>query len=114
MNKTRTLLFGSLVAGAMLVGIVLGATVLARSSFGPTIANAATATPSPAFKTNEDATHEKGESAAQEAAENSGQRPFGGGGGFNGHSNEDPTHETGETAAHEAAENAAKPATATP
>jgi uncharacterized membrane protein len=113
MNKTRTLLFGSLVAGAMLVGIVLGATVLAKSSFGPTIANAATATPSPAFKSNEDATHEKGETAAQEAAENSGQRPFAGGG-LNGHSNEDPTHEKGESAAREAAENAAKPATATP
>lgn len=113
MNKTRTLLFGSLVAGAMLVGIVLGATVLAKSSFGPTIANAATATPTPAFKSNEDATHEKGETAAQEAAENSGQRPFGGGG-LNGHPNEDPTHEKGETAAREAAENAAIKATPTP
>jgi len=41
MNKTRTLLFGSLVAGAMLVGIVLGATVLAKSSFGPANVSAA-------------------------------------------------------------------------
>ena len=113
MNKTHTLLFGSLVAGAMLVGIVLGATVLAKSSFGPTIANAATATPTPAFKSNEDATHEKGETATQEAAENSGQRPFGGGG-LNGHPNEDPAHEKGETAAREAAENAAIKATPTP
>lgn len=108
MNKTRTLLFGSLVAVAMLFGIVLGATVLAKSSVGPTNAAAAAATPSPAFKSNEDATHEKGETAAQEAAENSGQRPLGG---RNGHPNEDPTHEKAETAAREAAENAAIKAT---
>jgi uncharacterized membrane protein len=112
MNKTRTLLFGSLVAGSMLVGIVLGATVLARSSFGPANAFAASATPTPSFKSNEDPTHEKGESAAQEAAENSGQRPFGGG--FNGHSNEDPTHEKGESAAREVAENAAAKVSPTP
>jgi hypothetical protein len=111
MNKTRTLLFGSLVAVAMLFGIVVGATVLAKSSFGPTTAAAAAATPSPAFKSNEDAIHEKGETAAQEAAENSGQRPPGG---RNGHPNEDPTHEKGETAAREAAENAAIKATPTP
>ncbi|HEY2599579.1 MAG TPA: hypothetical protein VGJ79_14010 [Candidatus Dormibacteraeota bacterium] len=113
MNKTRALLFGSLVAGAMLVGIVLGATILAKSSFSPANVFAATSTPPPAFKSNEDATHEKGETAAQEAAENSGQRPFGGGG-LNGHSNETATHEAGESTAREAAENAAKPATATP
>ncbi|HXC77162.1 MAG TPA: hypothetical protein VNU19_08925 [Candidatus Acidoferrum sp.] len=35
MNKIRALMFGSLVAGAMLVGIVLSTTVLAKSSFGP-------------------------------------------------------------------------------
>src|ERR1700693_4840650 len=103
MNKTRTLLFGSLVAGAMLVGIALGATVLAKSSFGPALAAAAATSPAPTFKSNEDPAHEKGESAVQEAAENSGQRPFGGG--FNGHSNKDPTHEKGESAAREAAEN---------
>src|SRR3979490_1628015 len=100
MNKTRTLLCGSRVAGAMLVGMVLGATILSKSSFSPANAFAATATPPPAFKSNEDPTHEKGETATQETAENSGQRPFGGGG-LNGHSNEDPTHETGESAARE-------------
>lgn len=110
MNKNRTLLFGSLVAAAMLFGVLLGATVLAKSSLIPV--NAATASPSPSFKSNEDATHEKGETAAQEAAENSGQRPFGGG--FGGHSNEDATHEKGETAAREAAENAAAKASPTP
>lgn len=75
----------------MVVGIVLGATVLANSSFGPANAFAASATPTPSFKSNENPAHEKVDSAAQEAAENSGQRPFGGG--FNGQSNEDPTNE---------------------
>jgi hypothetical protein len=86
--------------------------VLSKSSFSPANAFAATASPTPGFKSNEDATHEKGETAAQEAAENSGQRPFGGG--FGGHSNEDPTHEKGETAAREAAENAAAKVSPTP
>jgi hypothetical protein len=112
MKNTRTLLFGSLVAVAMLFGIVLGATVLAKSSVTPANAAVTAASPSPGFKSNEDPTHEKGETAAQEAAENSGQRPFGGG--FGGHSNEDPTHEKGETAAQEAAENAAAKVSPTP
>ena len=111
MTKNRTLLFGSLVAAAMLFGVLLGATVLSKSSFSPANALAATATPTPAFKSNEDPTHEKGETAAHEAAENSGQRPFGG---RSGHSNEDPNHEKGETAAQEAAESAAAKASPTP
>ena len=111
MNKTRALLFGSLMAAAMLFGVVLGATVLAKSTLTPANAAAAAVSPAPTFKSNEDATHEKGETAAQEAAENSGQRPFGGG---VGHPNETATHESGETAAREAAENAAIKATPTP
>jgi uncharacterized membrane protein len=111
MNKNRILLFGSLVAAAMLFGVLLGATVLAKSSVTPASAAAAAASPAPSFKSNEDPAHEKGETAAQEAAENSGRRPFGG---RNGHSNEDPTHEKGETAAQEAAENAAATASPTP
>ena len=97
----------------MLIGIVLGATVLAKASFGPANVSAASTSPGPGFKSNEDPTHEKGESAAQEAAENSGQRPSGGGG-FNGHSNEDPTHEKSESAAREAAENAGTKVSPTP
>ncbi len=112
MNNNRTLLFGSLVAGAMLFGVLLGATVLSKSSFAPFNAAAAAASPTPSFRSNEDPNHEKGETAAQEAAENSGQRPFGGG--FGGHSNEDATHENGESAAQEAAENAAAKASPTP
>src|SRR5579859_369069 len=94
MNKTRTVAFASTVAAAMLFGGVLGATVLANVS-------AASPSPSPAaspgtFKSNEDPTHEKGESAAQEAAENNGTlHPGGGPGG--GPSNESPAHEATES-----------------
>jgi len=103
MNRTRTLVFASAIAGAMVFGGVFGATVLAHSSL--TAASAASAaSPSPgAFKSNEDPAHEKGESAAQEAAENNGTFHPGGPGA--GHPNEDPTHEAGESAAREAAEN---------
>ena len=104
MNKTRTVAFASTVAAAMLFGGVLGATVLAN-------VDAASPSPSPAaspgtFKSNEDPTHEKGESAAQEAAENNGTfhpgHPGGGPGG--GPSNESPAHEATESPSREASE----------
>jgi hypothetical protein len=65
MNKIRTLLFGSVVAAAMIVGGVIGATGLAKSPV--TSANAAfsAASPAPTFKSNEAAAHETGETAAQ-------------------------------------------------
>ena len=110
MNKTRILLFGSLVAAAMVVGGVIGATGLVRS---PVAAFAATASPTPTPKSNEATTHESGETAAREAAENSGQG-FGPGGPGGGHSNETAAHETGETASREAAENAGGTPPATP
>ena len=102
MNKTRTFVFASVITGAMLFGGLVGATAMARSPFANV--NAASPSPSPGqFRSNEDPTHEKGESAAQEAAENNGTfHPAGGPGG---HSNEDPSHEKNETAAQEAAEN---------
>ena len=114
MNKPRLVLFGSVIALAMVFGGVMGATVLARSSgVAPAFAALTAASPSPTFKSNEDATHEKNESAAQEAAENNGTfHPGGpgmGGRPCGGHSNEDATHEKSETAAQEAAENAACP-----
>jgi hypothetical protein len=59
------------------------------------------------FKSNEDPTHETGESATREQAENSGQFP-----GPGGHSNEASTHESSESSAREAQENAG--ATQTP
>ncbi len=87
----------------MVFGGVLGATVLARSTYTPANAALAAASPTPTFKSNENATHEAGESAAQEAAENSGTfRPGGGPGG--GQSNETSAHEAGESASQEAAE----------
>jgi hypothetical protein len=108
MNRTQSLVFGAAVVAAMFVGGVVGAAALARSM--PVSAAQTAASPSPGqFKSNEDATHEKGESAAQEAAENSGTfHPGGPGGPFAGQSNETSSHEAGESAAREAAENAAK------
>jgi hypothetical protein len=111
MNRIRALLIaGSLVAAAVLGG---AAATVVRGLDGIT-ANAATPATSPSpgsFVSNEDPAHEKGETAAQEAAENSGQRPRHGPGGPGGAGgaftpNEDPAHEAGESAAQEAAENA--------
>jgi len=106
MNKTRNLVFASTVAAAMAFGGVVGAAAVA---IAPLItANAASPSPSPAaspgtFKSNEDPAHEKGESAAQEAAENNGTfHPGGGPGG--GPSNESPAHEAAESPSREAAE----------
>lgn len=110
MNKTRILLFGSLVAAAMVVGGVIGATGLVKS---PVAAFAAAASPTPTPKSNEATTHESGETAAREGAENSGHG-FGPGGPGGGHSNETATHETGETATREAAESAGGTPPATP
>jgi hypothetical protein len=117
MNKARLVLFGSVIAAAMVFGGVMGATVLAQSTgLTPALAALTAASPSPSFRSNEDATHEKNESAAQEQAENNGTfHPGGpgvGGHPCGGHSNEDATHEKAETAAQEAAENAACPSPA--
>jgi hypothetical protein len=103
MNKTRILLFASTVAAAMLFGGVVGATVLAKSTLTSVSAASASPSPSPgAFKSEETASHEAGESAAQETAENNGTFHPGGPGG--GQSNESAAHEAGESAAREAAE----------
>jgi hypothetical protein len=110
MNKPTILIFGSVVAAAMAFGVVIGATGLVKA---PVAAFAATASPTPTPKSNEATTHESGETAAREAAENSGQA-FGPGGPGGGHSNETAAHETGETATREAAENAGAKPPATP
>lgn len=109
MNKTHSLIFGVPLVAAMFIGGIVGASAIARATTVSAAQSAASPAPSP-FKSNEDPTHEKGETAAHEAAENSGTfRPSGPGGpGFNGQSNETPAHEAGESAAHESAENAAK------
>jgi len=105
MNKTRLAVFASVIAAAMIFGGVMGATLFARGTFSNALA---AASPSPTFKSNEDPTHEKGESAAQEAAENNGTFHPGGPGGPGGpgahQSNESAAHEAGESAAQEAAE----------
>jgi len=120
MNKTRLILFASVIGAAMIFGGVMGATVFARGTLSNALAAIpAAASPSPTFKSNEDATHEKNESAAQEAAENNGTfhpagpgGPGAGGRPCGGHSNEDATHEKSESTAQEAAENAACPSPA--
>jgi hypothetical protein len=105
MNRPRLILFASVIASAMIFGGVMGATLFARGTLtNANAAFAAAASPSPTFKSNEDATHEKAESAAQETAENNGTFHPGGPGGPGGQSNESAAHEAGESAAREAAE----------
>jgi hypothetical protein len=105
MKNTRAVVLACSAAAAVgFGGVVFGINALAKS---PTSNILVATSPSPNFKSNEDAAHEKKESAAQEAAENNGTFHPGPGapGGPGGKSNEDPTHEKGETPAHEAAEN---------
>jgi hypothetical protein len=102
MDRSRVLLFASVVAAAMVFGGVFGAMVLAHSGLSPANAVLAASSPSPSPKSNEATTHEAGESAAQETAENNGTARPGGPG--NGPSNETSAHEAGESAAREAAE----------
>lgn len=88
----------------MVLGGVLTATALAKT---PLSVVYAAASPSPAFKSNEDPRHEKNESAAQEAAENNGTfhpGPGGPGGPGHGPSNETPSHEATESPSREASE----------
>jgi uncharacterized membrane protein len=104
MNKTRSLIFGSVVVASMIFGGVISATVFAKTSLPFNVSAASSAaSPSPGpFKSNEATAHEAGESAAQETAENNGTfRPGGPGGGP---SNETSAHEGTESAAREAAE----------
>jgi len=109
MDRTRVILFGAVVAAAMIFGGVAGATAFGGGTLTPAIAALTAASPSPTPKSNEATAHEAGESAAQEAAENNGTARLGGGHPCGGHANEDATHEKAETAAQEAAENAACP-----
>ena len=104
MNKTRTLVFASTVAGAMLFGGVVGATVLAHSPLSNVNAATPAAAASPSPKSNEAAAHETGETAAQETAENNGTAHHGGG-----PSNESAAHEATESPAREAAETPGTP-----
>ena len=99
---------GSLIAGGVIGATLAGPLAATAASNGTTLQLvAASASPNAGagtFKSNENATHEAGESATAEAQENSGQRPGGGTGTFT--PNENATHEQGESAAREAQENA--------
>jgi len=77
-NGIRKTVAAAAIAGSMLVGGVAGAVL-----YGVTTLTASAASPSPspsssstgAFVSNENATHEAGESVAREAQENAGQVP---------------------------------------
>ena len=103
-NSRALVLAASASAAVVFGGLMFGMNAFAKS---PAANFLAAASPSPTFKSNEDPTHEKGESAAREQAENNGTfHPGPGGPGPNGgKSNEDPTHEQSETPAREASEN---------
>lgn len=108
MTRAGRLLFGAVVGGVMIVGGVVSASVMAASRAGgvPALTSVfAAASPAATPRSNETAAHEQTETAAREAAENSGTFRPGGFGPGPGHSNETSTHEAGEPAAREAAEN---------
>jgi hypothetical protein len=88
MNQIRRIIVGAAVAGSLLTGGVIGATIAgplgasaastASTASTTSIAATTAATPSTGsgtFVPNENATHEAGESAAREAQENAGQVP---------------------------------------
>jgi hypothetical protein len=79
MNRVRTAVTAAAIAGSMLVGGVVGATLYGVSALSAAAAtNAASPAPGAAsgtFVPNETAAHEATESAAREAQENAGQVP---------------------------------------
>jgi hypothetical protein len=115
MNK-RSKWWIALGGSAALTAIIGASVVMAQtpSNTSPTPAPSGTAaagSPSPGtFKSNEDATHEKGETVEREAAEDSGK-------GFRGgvhKPNEDPAHEANESKDREAQENAGQAPSVSP
>ena len=123
--KKKLVLAGT-TATAMLVGGVIGASLIGSASADTTpspssgTTGGTTMTPATPWHSNTDPSHEAGESAARQAEEKtadaSGVRPAGDGGpgGFGGHSNTDPAHEAGESAAHAAEEKARDAAAPSP
>ena len=82
MNRIRMAIAGGAIAASMLTGGVIGAALSGASTIAanaattsPSTGSSTTAAPSGTFVPNEDATHEKGESAAREAQEGAGQFP---------------------------------------
>ena len=108
MTKLQSWLIVGVSAVALMIGVLL-ATGTFTSAQSPTPSPAPT---SGAFKSNEDPTHEAGESADREAQEDAGIFP---GKHRGGGPNEDPAHEASESAEREAQENANQaPATVSP
>ena len=103
----------TIAGGSLAVAAINPFGIASAQDSGTTPTAPAAPAPNGKFQSNEDPTHEAKETAAQEAAEDAGQRPSGGhfrGGG----SNEDPAHEATESAEREAQEDAGGPATPAP
>src|SRR5712692_10543089 len=111
MSKTQSWVMMGVSSIALIIGVLLATGALTSAQTNtPTTAPSATTAPGGTFKSNEDPTHEKSESADREAQEDSGTfHPRGGGH----RSNEDPTHESSESPEREAQENAGQAPTAT-
>jgi hypothetical protein len=85
MNLTRKAAVAAALAGSMLAGGAIGATVFQAGTSGAqtstttpssnSSSSGSTAAPSGTFHPNEDPTHEAGESAQREAQEDAGQVP---------------------------------------
>jgi hypothetical protein len=90
-------------AGSRLIGDV-GTQAARNTASNPFVLAAATPSATPTCSSNEDATHEKSESAAREAEEANGFCHGAMHGGFGHGSNEDPTHEANESPEREAQE----------
>jgi hypothetical protein len=91
------------VAATGLAAVTVAGGVVGASLIGTADAAAPSPSPTTVGGSNEDTTHEAGESAAREAAENNGSAGFEGR--HHGGPNETAAHEAGESAAREAAEN---------
>ena len=84
MNRFTNLAVAGAIAVSGVMGGVIGAAMVGASAASNATPAAATAPAAPAagtFHSNEDPSHEAGESAAREAAENNGTATFGPGGG---------------------------------
>jgi hypothetical protein len=114
MPLSRKVPFGAVLGTAMLAAGAFGyvffapASSSAQTTTVPAAGGSTTTTTPGAHHSNEDPTHEKGESAQREADENSGKAFAGGGhdGSFTPIS--DPAHEKTESAAREAQEKAGR------
>jgi len=75
MNGIRKSVAAAAIAGSMLIGGVTGAVLYSTTLIAASAASPSPGTATGTFVSNEDATHEAGESAARVAQENAGQVP---------------------------------------